>query len=111
MQPVKQVLEPIRASIQPLMQPVKQVLEPVRASIQPLMQPVKQVLEPVRASIQPNVGISKQAPVNSTYNISLNLNITGTVQKSEAKQIASELEKHIREVLKKIDNERYRRAY
>jgi len=110
----EQVFKSAKAVISPLTQPIKQVLEPVKATVSPLTQPVKQLLEPAKASMQPkpaNVGISKPAPVYSTYNISLNLNITGTAQKSEAKQIALELEKHIREVLKKIDNERFRRAY
>lgn len=110
----EQALKPVKSTVNPLIQPVKQVLEPIKSTVSPLAQPVRQVLEPVKASIQPkpaNIGTPKPAPANSTYNISLNLNIAGTVQRNEAKQIAFELEKQIREVLRKIDNERFRRTY
>ncbi|WP_297889753.1 phage tail tape measure protein [Sulfurihydrogenibium sp.] len=89
-------------SIRPLVQPVKQVLEPVKAFTQPLIQPVKQVLEPViKAS-------------TSSTNIVINLggvHITGKMTTDEAKVVAQDIEREIRKVLDKIQNERMRRAY
>lgn len=84
----------------PLVEKMKQVLEPVKASIQPLIQPVRQVLEPVKS----------HTGINIVVNLG-GINISGQATEKEARQIAINLEREIRTVLEKLSNERFRRQY
>ncbi|MEM0333417.1 MAG: hypothetical protein QXX30_03065 [Candidatus Aenigmatarchaeota archaeon] len=92
----------------PLLERMKQVLEPVKTSLQPLFQPVKQVLEPVKTSLQPT-------KISSSGSISINVNL-GPINLAkgspeEVHSLTYHLEKEIRNVLDKIAKEKFRREY
>ncbi|MEM4618912.1 MAG: hypothetical protein QW607_01730 [Desulfurococcaceae archaeon] len=92
----------------PLLEKMKQVLEPVKASVQPLLQPVKQVLEPVKASVQP---VKLGAPTSISITVNLGPINFAKGSAEEIHSLTSQLEKEIRNVLDKIAKEKFRREY
>lgn len=125
-QKVKQLTEPVKAATPEIVQKIKQVLEPAQTSVMPAVQRIRQVLEPVSIPALPTLQRAydaqtprfttiRAATQQKTNNFTVTVNLGGLhfgeADPAKARTVAAELEKQIRQVLAKIENEHFRRRY